>query len=66
MSEEQRQAECEQLLNYIRSYEMSEALEQIEKLLAVMTGDSDLEAIKAYVEDYNYDSAEEALLTWMK
>ncbi|MBQ8188638.1 MAG: response regulator [Lachnospiraceae bacterium] len=66
MSKEEQQAACEKLLDYIRAYEMSEALEQIEKIMVAIPENADLEAIKAYVEDYDYDSAEEALLIWMK
>lgn len=66
-------AECELLLEQIRAFEMNEALEQIERMekTAVDAGDPKeqrelLGQLRAAVDGFDYDSAEECLLKWMK
>lgn len=55
----------EQLLLYIRSYEMSEAVECVDKIKNRTSDTKALERIKKYIEDYDYENAEEALLKLM-
>lgn len=57
--------ECQVLLEQIQGYEMSEALEQIEKLLSIKSEEV-LQQVKTAVHDFDYDSAERYLQEWMK
>lgn len=55
---------CRVLLTQIQGYEMSEALEQIDKLLA-MHVEKTLEQVRGFVHDFDYDSAESCLQEWL-
>ncbi len=57
--------ECQILLEHIRGYEMSEALELIDKLLAVKQ-EQILEQVRSAVHDFDYDNAESCLQTWLE
>lgn len=52
--------ECRILLRQIQEYEMGEALEQADKLLAVRA-EKTLEQVRGFVHDFDYDSAESCL-----
>ena len=65
MSQEEYLQGCRVLLEYIRGYEMSEALEQIE-ILAAAGHREVLERIRQAVDDFAYDTAEKDLLEWIK
>lgn len=56
--------ECQILLEQIRGYEMSEAMEQIDKLLSVKP-EKILEQVRNAVHDFDYDNAERCLQTWL-
>lgn len=65
--------ECQLLLQYIKDYEMGEAMEQIEKLLQSSVSQEEreqetayLEKIKAVVDEFEYDVAEELLTEWLE
>ena len=58
---------------YIKDYEMGEAMEQIEKLLQLGVSQEEreqeiayLEKIRAAVDEFEYDLAEELLTEWLK
>ena len=57
--------ECQILLEHIRGYEMSEALELIDKLLAIKQ-EQILEQVRSAVHDFDYDNAESCLQTWLE
>ena len=65
--------ECRKLLQYIEDYEMGEAMEQIEKLFKCnVSGEereqelSYLEKIRAAVDEFEYDLAEELVSEWLE
>lgn len=57
-------AGCRVLLTQIEGYEMSEALEQADKLLSVRA-EKMLEQVREFVNDFDYDSAERCLQEWL-
>lgn len=57
-------AGCQVLLTQIQGYEMSEALEQADKLLSVRA-EKMLEQVREFVNDFDYDSAERCLQEWL-
>lgn len=56
---------CRLLLAQIQGYEMSEALEQVDKLLS-MQAEKTLEQVRGFVHDFDYDSAEGCLQEWLE
>lgn len=73
LSKEEYEKECRILLQYIKDYEMGEAMEQIEMLLkrsvSAETREQEvayLEKIKAAVDEFEYDAAEELLTEWLE
>jgi len=73
LSKEEYLEECRNLLQYIKDYEMGEAMEQIEKLLQLGVSQEEreqeiayLEKIRAEVDEFEYDLAEELLTEWLK
>ena len=73
LSKEEYLEECRNLLQYIKDYEMGEAMEQIEKLLQLGVSQEEreqeiayLEKIRAAVDEFEYDLAEELLTEWLK
>lgn len=73
LSGEEYMEECRLLLQYIKDYEMGEAMEQIEKLLQSSASQEKreqeityLEKIKAAVDEFEYDFAEELLTEWLE
>lgn len=65
--------ECRKLLQYIEDYEMGEAMEQIGKLFKCnVSGEereqelSYLEKIRAAVDEFEYDLAEELVFEWLE
>lgn len=57
--------ECRILLDYVRNYEMSEALEQAEKLLEMEPVEMPRQ-VQAFVNDFEYEQAEKYLLEWIE
>ena len=73
LSKKEYLEECRLLLQYIKDYEMGEAMEQIEKLLQCSVSQEKreqeiayLEKIKAAVDEFEYDLAEELLTEWLE
>lgn len=58
-------SECRILLEHIQGYEMSEALELIDKLLTIKH-EQILEQVRSAVHDFDYDNAESCLQTWLE
>ncbi|MCI9136239.1 MAG: hypothetical protein HFH48_01535 [Lachnospiraceae bacterium] len=57
--------ECRTLLEYVRNYEMSEALEQAEKLLEMEPVEMPRQ-VQAFVNEFEYEQAEKYLLEWIE
>ncbi len=55
---------CRLLLEQVQGYEMAEALDQLDELLA-MRADKALEEVRQFVYDFDYDSAEACLQEWL-
>ena len=73
LSKEEYEKECRLLLQYVKDYEMGAAMEQIEKLLSnsvSMAGREQevayLEKIRATVDEFEYDLAEQLLTEWLE
>ena len=72
LSKEEYTKECRQLLQYIRDYEMGEAMEQIEKMFRNSVSQEEreqeityLKKIRAAVDEFEYDLAEELVTEWL-
>lgn len=57
--------ECRILLEHVRNYEMSEALEQAEKLLEMEPVEMPRQ-VQAFVNEFEYEQAEKYLLEWIE
>lgn len=57
--------ECRTLLKYVRNYEMSEALEQAEKMLEMEPVEMPRQ-VQAFVNEFEYEQAEKYLLKWIE